>query len=91
MKLLREFMLNKYRQYIADQKRLQGIDAIRAELAETRLAQDSLDALLSDLSRFHATLVALQRSDVSHDYRDAMGDVCAVFMAVLGEHLRAKS
>lgn len=88
MKLLREFMFGKYKQYLADQQRLQHLEKIEAQ---ARTLLDQHDNLLSDLSRFHQALLGLQKSDVSHDYREAMGDATAVFLAVIGEHLRAKS
>lgn len=87
MKLLREFMLGKYKQYVADQERLRRLDEVEA--SATR-ALDAQEALLGDLTRFHKTLIALQGSDVSRDYREAIEDVSAIFMAVVSPHLRAK-
>lgn len=87
MKLLREFMFGKYKQYLADQERLKRLDEAEAC---ARHAIDAQEALLGDLTRYHKTLIALQGSDVSRDYREAVGDVSAIFMAVISPHLRAK-
>lgn len=98
MKLLREFMLGKYRQYVADQKTLRDVDVLRNALTEARqligeqaVAQTTHEALVRDIGRFHDTLLSLQRADVSADYRVAVEDVSAIFTVVLGRHTHERT
>lgn len=82
---MREFMLGRYRQYLADQKRLQQLEEIN-DNAERLLSQH--DELCAALSQLHTTLLSLRETDLGPDYREAIKDVLAIFVVVIGPHLR---